>query len=145
MSIHLSDDQLVDRLYGVSDAGSEHLDACAECQLRWSKVQQRRDLVVAAPALSSQQLRQQRRQILNRLATPTPAIRMMWAPATAALMLIAGLAVTTPKAKAPVRPAQPAIETVEAGWFEDTYSATRQMEPRASSPIRGLFIEGMPE
>jgi anti-sigma factor RsiW len=145
MSFHLTDDQLVDRLYGVSNAGSEHLDVCPECQVRWSRMQLRRDLAVGSPHVSNQQLRQQRRQILHRLSLPLPAISMIWAPAAAAILLMVGLAITTPKANAP-EPERISAEVVEAGWFEDTYSATRALEPRGASPIRQLFEEqGVPE
>ncbi|MEO5925441.1 MAG: hypothetical protein ABIR70_16595 [Bryobacteraceae bacterium] len=146
MSLHLSDDQLVDRLYGISDAGSEHLDRCPECQARWSHIQERRHQAVASTSASHQQLRKQRRQILSRISQPAPVLRLMWAPATAALILVAGLVITPPKAHAPVTPEPTIAETTEIGWFEDTYSATRVLEPRAATPIRQLFFpEGVAE
>jgi anti-sigma factor RsiW len=143
---HLSDDQLVDRLYGISDAGSEHLDACPECQMRWSRMQERHHHAADYPVASNQQLRKQRRQILNRMSEPAPVLRLMWAPATAALVLVVGLAITPPKVHAPVLPEPVIAEAIEAGWFEDIYSATRVIEPRAATPIRELFfLQGVAE
>ncbi len=76
MSLHLTDDQLVDRIYGISDAGTEHLDSCPECQLRWSRMLQRREQSLPSVPVSNQQLRQQRRAILSRLSAQRPALRI---------------------------------------------------------------------
>ena len=142
MSLHLTDDQLLDRIYGLSEADGEHLQACPDCQVRLSRMQQRRDQLIESAPISNQQLRQQRRAILNRLSVPAPALRLAWAPVAAAVVLLAGFAFT-PKVEAP--PAAPVVEVVETGWFEETYSATRVIEPRAATPIRRLFWEGIPE
>ena len=143
MSLHLTDDQLVDRIYGISDAGTEHLDSCPECQLRWSRMLQRREQSLPSVPVSNQQLRQQRRAILSRLSAQRPALRIAWVPAAAAVVLMAGFAFT-PTAEAPSSaPTEEAV--VETGWFENTYSATRVIEPRAATPIRQLFWEGTPE
>jgi hypothetical protein len=144
MSLHLSDDQLVDRLYGVASSQEDtHLDSCEECQTRWSVVQQHRDHAAASAELPAEYFHQQRREIQKRLAAPSPVFGAMWVPAALAIALVAGLFITrtTPKVSAPAR-SESRAENVEAGWFEDTYSATREMEPRAASPIRELFAEG---
>lgn len=145
MSLHLSDDQLVDRLYGVSSLQEEtHLDTCAECQARWNGIEQRRDQAAAPAELPAEYFHQQRREIQKRLAAPRPVFGAMWVPAALAIALVAGLFIsrTTPKVAGPAAGSESKAEIIEAGWFEDTYSATRVMEPRAASPIRELFAEG---
>ena len=72
------------------------------------------------------------------MASPRP---VAWVPAAVAFAVIAGLLVTrTLPVPAPVKHAE--TEIIEAGWFEDTYSATQVLEPLAASPIRALFVEG---
>ena len=143
MNLHLTDDQLVDRLYGIASHGDAHLDACSECQSRWVRLQQRRTEAAAPVPLPAQYFHQQRRQIQNRLAAPVSGRAAVWVPAMAGLAVVAGLLITRSVPTAPVPPpVMEAAQVMEAGWFEDAYSATRIMEPRAASPIRELFAEG---
>jgi len=143
MSLHLTDDQLVDRLYGIASEGDSHLDSCSECQSRWVRFQQRRNESTAPVPLPAQYFHQQRRQIQNRLAAPVSGRAAVWVPAMAGLAVVAGLLLTRSVPTAPVStPAVESAQIMEAGWFEDAYSATRIMEPRAASPIRELFAEG---
>lgn len=145
MSLHLSDDQLVDRLYGLSkDADDPHLSGCESCQARWRAFHRRREQAAAAPLPTPEFLHRQRRAIQARLETPQSNWSLVWVPATAAAVLIAGFVFTRPGA-APVLTPEPRIAAVDAGWFEDTYSAMRDLEPRAASPIRGLFAEPVQE
>lgn len=138
MSTHLSDDQLLDALYGLAEHGA-HLDECPQCQARWTRMQTRREQT-QAPLPSAGFFHRQRRQTQARMAQPARG-GAMWVPATVALALIAGVLMTrtTPPAPAPVQRAETGI--MEAGWFEETYSATQQLEPIAASPIRELFLE----
>jgi anti-sigma factor RsiW len=143
MSLHLTDDQLVDRLYGIASEGDAHLDSCPGCQSRWVRLLERRAEATAPVPLPAQYFHQQRRQIQNRLAAPVSGRAAVWVPTMAGLAVVAGLLLTRSVPTAPVSP--PAVESaqvMEAGWFEDAYSATRIMEPRAASPIRELFAEG---
>jgi len=142
MSMHLSDDQLVDRLYGIAMEGDAHLDACPECQSRWSRVQQRRDAAVVSIVLPAERIHQQRREVQKRLAAASSnrPMRVVLVPAMFAVLLMVGLMFTrsAPEAPAPT-PIAAVAPIVEVGWFEDAYSITREMEPRAASPIRHLF------
>lgn len=143
MNLHLTDDQLVDRLYGIASHGDAHLEACPECQFRWVRLQQRRTEAAAPVPLPAQYFHRQRRQIQNRLAAPVSGRAAVWVPAMAGLAVVAGLLLTRSVPTVPVPPpALEAAQVMEAGWFEDAYSATRIMEPRAASPIRELFAEG---
>jgi anti-sigma factor RsiW len=140
---HLNDDQLVDRLYGVSSAVSDtHLDSCPECQTRWSHMQQRRDQASIVAPPPADYFRDQRRQIYDRIARPAPRLPAVWGPATVAGIVMAAFMITRPGSTLPA-PAPPPVKmaAVEAGWFEDTYSAMGVMEPRAASTIHELFAE----
>lgn len=137
---HLSDDQLLEQLYGLT-AQDTHLDACAECQTRWSRMQAARERTVL-PQPRDEWFRGQRREILNRVAEPVRGVRAVLVPATVALAVVAGLLITHPAPPAATPAPRAEAQLIEAGWFEDTYSATRQLEPLAASPIRELFTEG---
>lgn len=137
MNPHLSDDQLLDAFYGLAEPGT-HLDECPHCQARWERMQMRREQTLA-PLPRAGFFNRQRQETMQRMVQPSrgPA---MWVPATVALVLIAGVLMTRTTPPAPVQRAETGI--IEAGWFEETYSATQQLEPLAASPIRELFAEG---
>jgi hypothetical protein len=144
VSLHLSDDQLLDRLYGVGADGGSHLDSCPpcpQCQARWNEIQQRRAQAAVVAQPPAELFRRQRRQIQNRLVSPPAGSRFVWAPAAVAVLLLAGIAITETARKNPVSVpvAETASEIMEAGWFEDAYSATRELEPWAAAPLRELF------
>lgn len=139
MSMHLNDDQLLDRLYGIAE-GDTHLDACEECQARWSELLQRRAVATSLAPPAAEYFHQQRREVHKRLGISPRSFAIVLVPATLAVMLMAGLVLTTTSSKAPApTPSLKSSSIVEVGWFEDAYSATREMEPRAASPIRHLF------
>jgi anti-sigma factor RsiW len=141
MSVHLTDDQFIERLYGIA-SGDEHLESCAACQARWNRIRACRDAAASSSPLPAEFFQQQRRQIEKRLAKKTPGFVTMWVPAALALMLMTGFVVNRPKRKPSAPAPRMKVEIVEAGWFADTYSAMRVLEPRATSPIRQLFKEG---
>ncbi len=139
MTIHLTDQQLVDRLYGIEGAGlAGHLEACPECQARWNRVIQRREVAASVEPVAAEFFQQQRREIQDRIAKPSSVFEM-WVPATIALVLGLGLVMTRPGPKPVNLAPEETAAVVEANWFEDTYSAGRQLEPSATSPIRRLF------
>jgi hypothetical protein len=126
MNRHLSDDELIDRLYGLGSA-SGHLDGCSECQQRFVGMQQRRQQAVFAgvPMVSAKTL---------------PAWNRLWIPATLAVGLIVGV-VALQRPEPTTGPPPGNVEMLEAGWFEETYSSAHDLEPRAASPMRALFAE----
>jgi hypothetical protein len=140
--LHLSDDELIRRLYGLEDAHScDHLEACLECLRRWESIRERRETVVRLPELSTDALRQQRIRIMDRLEQGAPPVwRRKWAAAAAAVAIIgAGLWFTRPQEKPLNFPENAGAEFVDAGWYEDAYSDMQPVEPRAATPIRELF------
>ena len=143
MSPHLSDDQLVDRVYGIACDGDAHLESCSECRSRWVQLQQRRNESTVPLPLPAEYFYRQRRQIQDSIAGPVSHRAAVWVPTMAGLVVAAVLLLTRSMPTVPIiPPSVKASEVIEAGWFEDTYSAMRIMEPRAATPIRELFAEG---
>lgn len=137
---HLSDDQLIARLYGAGAAGDAHLNVCPECARRWEALAERRAWWLERMPRTAAPWSEQRRQILERLdegGSPNQLFRR-WAPALlAAVVLTAGLWFSRP-----VEPPAAAVATAQdpgAGWYEETYSVMQPDIPRAASPIRVLF------
>jgi hypothetical protein len=134
---HLSDDDLLDRLYGLADSdpadASGHLERCADCQGRWLRLQNERARIAAPGEVSASFLAGQRRRIYARLGE-RPRPQMRWAPALAASCLLAvGVFLYRP-APAP----HPAVVS-DAQLFSDVYSMEQSVEPRAAEPIHELF------
>ncbi|MEP6962452.1 MAG: hypothetical protein ABI995_10245 [Acidobacteriota bacterium] len=150
---HLSDRELVLRLYDATGCDDHHLASCSECRQRWSALLQRRAALSLEPALPSHEfLRRQRRDILAKIerdAAPSPfhGLRSAWVPTLVAAILMVGLIATRPglrpsSVKSQAVSAEPAPELIGAAWYEDAYSVSQPLEPRAASAIRGLFAEG---
>ncbi len=135
MNGHLTNDDLVNRLYGLAGDDS-HLDSCSECARRWSDLRTRRAqflLRAAAAEESGEFFAAQRRRIQASLER---AARMRWVPAAvaAACVLAAGLFVYRPAAA-------PRTDTADAQLFSDVYSMEQSVEPLAAAPIHALFEE----
>lgn len=139
---HLTDDQLIDRLYGMDPAGDAHLDVCPECASRWETLQEKRGQIVGQVP-QGVLWSEQRRQILERVeGGPEPSWnwRRAWAPVLlTSVVLAAGVWIYRPASPPQPSPVAAAVDTVEAGWFEETYSVMQPDEPRAAGPIRVLF------
>jgi hypothetical protein len=141
---HLSDDQLIDRLYGLGDAAHQ----CAECDRRLRGLEQRRGEIAVATPVSGDFLAAQRRGIYSRLGQ-RPTVQLSWAPATvAALCLaIAGLVVLRTPERVPVLSgvvSQAVSHTDAAGdaqLFSDVYAMEQSSEPLAAAPIHALIEE----
>jgi hypothetical protein len=135
MSPHLSDDQLLDRLYGI--ATDSHLQDCVPCAERFRQLERRRAELVEPTAVSAEFLAAQRRKIYSRL-DEKPRMGLRWAPALAAAFVLAvGLLVYRSPATAPV-PASKA-DTGDAQLFSEVYSMEQSTEPRGAAPIHALF------
>jgi hypothetical protein len=142
---HLSDDQLIDRLYGMGDPAHQ----CAECDRRLRGLEQRRAEIAVATPVSGDFLAAQRRGIYSRLGQ-RPKVQLSWAPATvAALCLaIAGLLVLRTPERVPV-PSAAVSQVVsrtdttaaDAQLFSDVYAMEQSSEPLAAAPIHALIEE----
>jgi anti-sigma factor RsiW len=137
---HLSDDALLDALYGLADH-EPHLRGCAICAQRFGEWRRRRESLAAAAdgGVSSDFLAAQRRKIYERLERPEPK-RLRWAPALAMACLVAvGVLVYHPAT--PPTPQQRA-DVSDSQLFSDAYSMDQSLEPIAAAPIHALFEDG---
>jgi hypothetical protein len=147
MKQHLSNDELLDRMYGLGEIGGSHLEECPECSERLQALELRRAETVAESfarsAVSNEVLLAQRRAIYSKLGQ-APANRLHWAPAAlgVAFLLVTGVFLVRPHAE--YRPALapvsvPGVELSNEQLFSDVYSMEQSVEPRAAAPIHALF------
>lgn len=151
---HLSEDILLDAVYGIADADAEaHVNACPACAGRLSEWRRKR-AAAETGEVSSEFLAAQRREIYRRLSDGpfqgpfqdrfqemlrSSRLRRLWAPALAAACAVAlGLFVYHPG-----RQATPAVtaEVGDAQLFGDVFSMEQSLEPSAAAPVRALFQE----
>jgi len=154
MSEHLSNDQLLDRLYGLGEAeGETHLRECEGCADRMRAFERRQAEATASPEAPAELLAAQRRGIYARLEQG-PQAHSRWAPALAAACALAvGLLWVYPahhaRPQVANRPApivaQSAAHPVahsevsDEQLFSDVYSMEQSDEPRAAVPMHALF------
>jgi hypothetical protein len=148
MKRHLSNDELLERLYGLGDGA--HLDECAECAGRLAAMELRRadsaaEASDAREQISNSFLAGQRRAIYARLEQPD-VTRMRWAPALAAATLLAAVLIYHPSRPPAPEPQVPVSrpEMNEDQLFSDVFSMEQAAEPLAAAPIRALFEEHQP-
>jgi hypothetical protein len=150
LSRHLSNDELLDRMY-LGDC-PPHLEECAECAGRLQAFERRRTEVGSAAAaaesgISNEVLAAQRRAIYARLDQPV-SVHARWAPAAlaAVFLLVMGVFLARPHAAYhPALPSDSATGVAVSGevnaeqLFSDLYSMEQSVEPRAAAPIHALF------
>jgi hypothetical protein len=150
-SAHLTNDELLDHIYGLGESSIPHLRDCEECSSRFQALERRRAeaaLPTAASAgangaVSNEFLAAQRRAIYSRFGE-APAAGLHWAPAALAVafLLVMGVFLARPHAvNRAVRPAAPAlaVDLSQEQLFSDLYSMEESVEPRAAAPIHALF------
>lgn len=140
---HLSDDRLIDRLYGVERTGdAQHLESCSDCAIRWEALRERRGQLSGEVPESAAPWAEQRCQILERIEGGGAAWNWQraWAPALlTAAVLAGGVYFFRPAPLPQPDAAAVSVDTTVPGWFEETYSVMQPDEPRAASAIRVLF------
>jgi hypothetical protein len=143
---HWTDEELIDRLYGVgpeTPAELGHLASCGDCGVRWQSVQERRSEAILPPSVSEGFLRAQRQRIHARIENPgfvRSVLRPV--PALATVLLVAmGWMLQRPD---PPKPEPRTAVISDTQLFTEIASAVDQ-EPRAADPIHSLFTESQPE
>ncbi len=134
---HWSDDQLIDRLYGIGPQDG-HIDICQSCARRWEEMRLRYEsLRPSGIETSEEYLAAQRRAIHARLGEKRHSLPRMLVPVAVTLLLAAIVVVYRP-APAP----QPVVERVsDSQLFDDVFRRVSGTEPSAMGPIRSLFEE----
>jgi hypothetical protein len=143
MKRHLTNDELMNQLYGVG--GPEeglHLAECVDCTHRYAAFERKRAETAAESAieLAPPVLAAQRRAVYARLGE-APRQQARWMPALAAAALLAvALVLYHPSTPVVSRPAPSAhADLSDDQLFSDVYSIEESAEPRAAAPIQGLF------
>ena len=146
MNRHLTDDELIDQIYGAAVPDRllvEHVAACPECGGKLARFEQRRAAALGRPLplLHESGLRAQRASILERIEH-RPAFRLHWFPAVLAGGLLAAVALTPQFSRSPIAPAAAGQQEIAGDQiFREVLTLERAEEPRAASPIRALFEE----
>ena len=137
---HLSEDALLDAVYGIAGNDAEtHLRRCADCAQRLQEWHEKRAAAAASVEISGEFLAAQRRKIYERMERPSPS-RWLWAPGlAAACALTVGIFVYHPAPQQ--QPMNQRPEISDAQLFRDVYSMEQAAEPAASAPARALFEE----
>ncbi len=138
MHTHLSEEELVELLYGLGPDVSL-LESCEFCRRRWQDLLERRSQYLEAlPQPSEAFLAEQRRRIYQRLeADRRPHFGLQPVPALAALgVLVLGLLLSLP---APER--QPTRAAADPQFFAEIYALVESAEPQAAGAIHALFEE----
>ena len=133
---HWTDDELIDSIYGIGPVDG-HLESCAECRGRRSRLEWRRLDATVAVEPSASRLAAQRRAVYERAGSHRwPG----WARAVAAPAAVGALAVTLMVSR-PAPPVRVETATVDPQLFADAWAAAVTEEPRAAEPIHALFEE----
>jgi len=138
-SEHWTDDQLIDRLYGVGP-GDGHLETCAECQARFASIETRRRQLPSDESVSDSFLAAQRRAIYARLDQP----RRWWhawplgrfAASAAMVVVLAGTVAVYESHRREL-----AESRADAQLAQDVSQMSFESEPTATAPLKGLFVE----
>jgi len=138
MHKHLSEDELIELLYGLGPEESL-LGPCELCRHRWqSLLEARRQFLAGLPQASEAFLAEQRRSIYRKIEAEQPAgwrLQPAAALATVALVVL-GLLLSLP---APER--QPTRASNDSQFFTEVYALVESAEPLAAVPISALFEE----
>ncbi len=137
---HLSEDALLDAVYGIAGNEAEaHLRECADCAQRLHEWQEKRAATAASIEISGEFLAAQRRKIYERIEQPSRK-HWLWAPGLAAACALAvGIFVYHPAPQQ--QPVNKPAEISDAQLFGDIYSMEQVVEPAAAAPARALFEE----
>jgi len=138
---HLSDDALLDAVYGIAGSAAEaHLRRCADCSQRLEEWHEKRAAAVESVEISNDFLAAQRKKIYERIERPSRK-HWLWAPGlVAACALAIGVFVYHfVYHPAPKEPPRRNAEISDAQLFREVYSMEQSLEPAAAAPARALF------
>ncbi len=133
---HLSDDALLDYLYGLAEHQTK-LEACPVCRTRYRSFESKRAECAEGFEVSTEFLAAQRRRIYERIEQRDRK-HLRWAPVfAAACLFVAGVFVYHPQHRALLH-----SNADDAQLFSEAYSMELTAEPSAAAPIQALFEEG---
>ena len=134
MNKHLTDEDLINRLYGIGREDS-HLENCEWCHRRWMELQQRRRQLAAPPEIPAEFLAAQRRSIHERLEQVGTGHRRFRLAPVLAFLSVAVLAAVLTK---PVPPPPPSVASNDSGLYTEIYSMVENPDPGGTDTIYAL-------
>lgn len=140
MSTHWSDEDLINKLYGIGREDS-HLSECAACGARWNAIEARRQELTVEPEISASFLAAQRRQIHERLEDRSGfGWHLPFAPAMAVMcVVVLGVMLSGPAPSPP--PTTMATNGLsDSEFYTEIYSLVENPEPWAAEPVCGNHI-----
>ena len=138
---HWSDDELLDRLYGVGRE-DDHLNHCGDCRQRWMELEETRRNSLGVPELPAQFLTEQRQRIWKRIDSPSVNWwRQPLAPAAMALMLAMSVWLQFPSPAPQPTVAQSRQNVSDSMLFEEVFQQVEQTQPDSLAPVQALFEE----
>ena len=157
MNRHWTNDQMLDKLYGILDAeaaSETHLRDCGDCSARWERLTMQRSSVLSTPTVSGdvpeEFLAAQRRKIYTRMDEKPP---VWWqslfsqngfaASAAAVLVIVGGLAFYR-SGQTPLSHTNPVTQQQDISdsqFFAEMASIEQSSMPQAVSPIKALFVQ----
>ena len=143
MNPHLSDDSLVDVLYGLaSDAERRHARSCPQCRERQQAFEQRRVESAVTRRQTPAEVLTQRLAVRARIEESP---RRTWAPAWVAGGVLAVFLVTYQPGAHVTEKGAGVIEAANDVDLTEVLSLELAGEPLAAAPLRGLFESESPE
>lgn len=160
MTRHWTNDEMLDKLYGIAPPGvenaaqnaaetEEHLRSCSDCSARWDRLTMQRAAVTSKPEVTDSFLAAQRRRIYARMEQPVAWWESLFsqkgfAAGVAAILVVAGGLVFFRPASGPVPAPGTTAQTQQqelsdAQFFSEMASIEQSSLPRAASPIKALF------
>jgi hypothetical protein len=138
---HCSDDDLLDRLYGLGREDG-HLEACQDCRQRWLELQESRRTAIEDPAVPVEWMAAQRRQIWQRIERPKQVWwRQSLAPVAMALTFAIAVLLQSPAPQPQPTIAQSNQVISDAALFEDVFQQVQRTSPESLAPVQRLFEE----
>jgi len=138
MNRHWTEEELIGSLYGAGPTDG-HLDHCGECRRGFADLRQRRALVLEQPPeVTDEFLSAQRRAIYQRLEQPA---RPVWNSMLSPVFGVAAAVVLALVVSRPAPEPEPTLASSDAQFYQEIYSVLESNEPRAATPIHGLFQE----
>lgn len=138
---HWSDDDLLDRLYGVGRE-DDHLNTCRDCRQRWIELQESRRSSLQSPELPVEWMAEQRQAIWNRIeGKAVNWWRQPLAPAAMALMLAMSVWLQLPSPSPQPSVAQSKQTVSDNALFEEVFQTVEQTQPDSLAPVQALFEE----
>jgi hypothetical protein len=155
---HLSNDALIEALYGLSGADAEeHMRACTACATRRNDLEEKRAATAPVNATAAA-MAELRKNIYRRIEHPSLAERVLsnatsrWAAPALAGVAACVLAIGV-LAHSPLRPADSAVPAAssvaqsapamagDTQLYTDVYAMEQSFEPSASASLGVLFEE----